>query len=360
MLPASRGRRPDLAGGPALRSAVEAAVRRWWRGDTGIAGHVLSASALPFELCFRAVTLGQAAARRRGFSKARRAPLPVVSVGNLTVGGAGKTPFVGWLVRVLADAGCRPAVAMRDYGGDESLLHARWNPGVGVHTHRDRLRAARAAATEGANVVVLDDGFQHLRLARDLNLVLLAAEHCFPGPMLPRGPYREPPAALRRADWIIVTRRVASVASAALVEAVARSMAPHAQFARAQLVPRGWQDLEGQPADAPPGDVLAVAGIADPEAFSSLLRRLLEGSVELLPYTDHHRYGLSDIERIARRTAGRTVVVTEKDAVKLCTHARALPDVRVLALGVELERGACELESDVLRATGKALPANAR
>ena len=339
---------------------MEAAARRWWRGEMGPAGYVLSAAALPLELCFRAAALGRAAAHRPGLLEAHAAPLPVVSVGNLTVGGTGKTPFVGWLVRVLVNAGYQPAVAMRGHGGDESLLHARWNPEARVHVHRNRLQAAQAAAAEGADVVVLDDGFQHLRLARDLDLVLLAAEQRFPGPTLPRGPYREPPAALRRADWVIVTRRVASAATAGLVEAAARAAAPQARIARARLVARGWQDLEGHPAEAPPGDVLAVAGVAGPEAFSVLLGRALEGCVELLPYADHHRYGLVDVERIGQRAAGRTVVVTEKDAVKLRPHAPTLPDVRVLALGVELDRGADELESAVLRAAGRAPREKAR
>lgn len=326
----------------------------------GPAGYALSVATLPLELCFRAGTLGRAAAHRHGVFRARAAPLPVVSVGNLTVGGTGKTPFVGWLVRVLVEAGHRPAVAMRGNGGDESLLHARWNPEASVHVHGNRLRAARAAFAERADVVVLDDGFQHLRLARDLDLVLLAAEQRFPGPTLPRGPYREPPGALRRADWVIVTRRVASPAAVALVEAAARARAPHAGIAHARLTPRGWQDLEGQPAELPRGDVLAVAGIAGPEAFSVLLRNRLEGRVELLPYADHHRYGGADVERIGRQAAGRTVVVTEKDAVKLRTYARELPDARVLALGVELERGADELEIAVLRAAGGAPREKAR
>ena len=335
-------------------------MRRWWQGDMGPAGYALSVATLPLELCFRAAILGRAAAHRRGVFEARAAPLPVVSVGNLTVGGTGKTPFVGWLVRVLVKAGYRPAVATRGDAGDESLLHARWNPEASVHVYRNRLRAARAAADERADVVVLDDGFQHLRLARDLDLVLLAAEQRFPGPTLPRGPYRETPGALGRADWIIVTRRVASRATVALVEAAARARAPHAGIAHARLTPRGWQDLEGQPAEAPSGDVLAVAGIAGPEAFSALLGRALEGRVELLPFADHHRYGRADAERIGQHAAGRTVVVTEKDAVKLRTYARALPDARVLALGVELERGADELEGAVLRAAGGAPQEKAR
>jgi tetraacyldisaccharide 4'-kinase len=315
----------------------------------GPAGTALSAAALPLELCFRAVVVGRAAAHRSRLLEAHRPPVPVVSVGNLSVGGTGKTPVVAWLVRVLREEGHSPAIAMRGHGGDEQLLHARWNPSVPVHVDRDRVRAVRKAARDGADVVVLDDGFQHLRLARDLDIVLLAPEQPFPAPVLPRGPYREPPGALRRADWIVVTRRVASARDAERLQSLARELAPNAHVARARLIPGGWRDLAGRPAEPPCGAVLAVAGVAGPEAFATLVGQRTGARVELLAFPDHHPYDAADVGRITRRAAGRALVVTEKDAVKLIEHAAALPDARVLALDVELESGEADLRAAIAR-----------
>jgi tetraacyldisaccharide 4'-kinase len=302
-------------------------------------------AALPLELAYRVAVAGRGAAYRARALRVRRAPVAVISVGNLSVGGTGKTPIVGWLVRALLASGRRPAVALRGYGRDERLLHERWSPTARVHVDRDRVRGACAAAAAGADVVVLDDGFQHRRLARDLDLVLIAAEQPFPGPLLPRGPYREPPSALRRADWVIVTRRVASAEDARRVAAAVRREAPDVPVALARLAPDRWQSLAGALVEPPRGDVLAVAGVAGPEAFAELVREATGARVDLLDFPDHHEYGPADGERVRRAAAGRPVVVTEKDAVKLGGLAGALPDVRVLTLAVEIEEG-----EDALRA----------
>jgi tetraacyldisaccharide 4'-kinase len=333
-----------------VRAALEAAARRWWGGELGGAGRALSVAALPLELLFRGAVAARTAAYAVDALRSEHAPLPVVSVGNLTVGGTGKTPLSAWVVRVLREGGRRPALALRGYGRDEAMLHERWNPTALVHVGPDRFRSARAAAATGADVLVLDDGFQHLRIARDLDLVLVAAEQRFPGRLLPRGPYREPPGALARADRVIVTRRVATPAAAARVEAAVRAAAPDVPVARAHLAPLGWQDLTGGPADAPRGDVLAVAGVAGPEAFAALVGARTRGAVELLAFPDHHEYGPGDVEKIRRAAAGRPVVATEKDAVKLARHAGSLPDVRVLALAVEVEVGEDALRAAVLDA----------
>ena len=337
-----------------MRPAVEAAARRWWQGELGAAGHVLSAAALPLELLFRGAVAVRGAAYDVDALRAARAPLPVVSIGNLTVGGTGKTPLVGWVVRVLLEAGRRPAVAVRGYGRDEALLHARWNPTALVHVDADRRRAARAASATGADLLVLDDGFQHLGLARDLDVVLLAAEQRFPGPLLPRGPYREAPAALRRADWVVVTRRTAPAAEAERVEAQVRALDGRLAVARARLAGNHWQALAGHPTAPPRGPVLAVASVAGPEAFAALVRRETGADVELLAFADHHEYEPGDLERIRERARGRPVVVTEKDAVKLAERSGALlgtlQGVRVLALAVEFEAGAEALRAALLRA----------
>jgi tetraacyldisaccharide 4'-kinase len=340
-----------------VKPRLEAAVRRWWGGAGGAGGAALSAAALPLELLFRVAVAGRSAAYGARALRAVRAPAPVISVGNLTVGGTGKTPVVAWLVRVLLASGRRPAVALRGHGRDERLLHARWNPTGRVQVDKDRVRAARAAAAAGADVVVLDDGFQHRRLARDLDLVLIAAEQPFPGPLLPRGPYREPPRALARADWVIVTRRVASADDARRVAAAVRREAPRVPIALARLAPDGWQSLTGTAVGPPGGDVLAVAGVAGPEAFAELVRGATGARVELLDFPDHHEFTPEDVERVRRVAAGRPVVVTEKDAVKLGSLAGLLPDVRVLTLAVEIEEGEDALLAALLRAAAQSGPA---
>ena len=320
-----------------MRSVIERAARGWW---AGAAGQLLSALSLPAELAFRGAVSLRSAAYDRGLLSVHQAPVPVICVGNLTVGGTGKTPLVRWVVRVLEEAGRRPAIAVRGYGRDEMLLHRRWSPAVPVYAHADRLRAARAGAASGADVVVLDDGFQHRRLARDLDLVAVAAEQPFPGRLLPSGPYRESPAALRRAGFVVVTHRSAvAVAVARRLEETVRRVVPGVPLARARLSPGGWEGLEGQPSTAPRGQVLAATGVAGPRAFAALVGEQTGAVVELLEFSDHHEFTPRDVEHVGRVAGGRPVAVTEKDAVKLREHGGILPDVRVLTLTLEIESG---------------------
>ena len=320
-----------------MRSVIERAARGWWAGEAGIAGQLLSALSLPAELAFRGAVSLRSAAYDRGLLSVHRAPVPVICVGNLTVGGTGKTPLVRWVMGVLEEAGRRPAVAVRGYGRDEVLLHRRWSPAASVHAHADRVMAARAGAASGADVVVLDDGFQHRRLARDLDLVAVAAEQPFPGPLLPRGPYRESPAALRRAGLVVVTHRSAIDVAVARVEDKVRRVAPGVPLARARLSPGGWEGLEGLQSSAPHGPVLAATGVAGPRAFAALVGEQTGAAVELLEFSDHHEFTPRDVGHIGRVAGGRPVVVTEKDAVKLREHVGILPDVRVLTLTLEIE-----------------------
>jgi tetraacyldisaccharide 4'-kinase len=321
-----------------VRAALERTVRRWWSGELGMAGAALSTAAAPLEWIYAAEVrrrdLRQHAARGE-----RVEGLRVLSVGNLTVGGTGKTPVAAWTVRLLSELGAKPALLARGYGADELLLHRRWNPEAQVHADPDRVAAARAAREGGADVAVLDDGFQHRRLARDLDLVLLAAEDPFPGRMLPRGPYREPPSALERAHAVVVTRRTASADIAmALGREVSRRYArlPVAVLA---LVPGTWSTLSGAPTEAPSGPLLAAAGIARPEAFRAQVVEATGSEVELVAFPDHHDFSAGDAEGLRRRAGSRTLVVTEKDAVKLGGHAGALDPVCVLGVHLVWETG---------------------
>lgn len=336
---------------------LESGVRRWWRGEAGAWGSVARVAAWPVAGAFRGGVALRNLLYDRGILPSSAAPIPVVAVGNLTVGGTGKTPASAWIVRWLSDAGRAPALVTRGYGQDEVLLHGRWNPGVPIVASSNRLDAVRRAASRGADIAVLDDGFQHRRLARDADIVLLAAETPFPGRLLPAGPYREPPSALARADLIVVTRKGAPEAAAVtLAEAVAARV-PGRPLARLALVPTGWRRLDGSPTEAPPGDVLVMTAVADPDSVRATVRAALAHVAgpgqpvpdpEVRAFPDHHAFSASDVRRVGAEAAGRTLVVTEKDAVKLETSAAGLPDVRVLALEVRWEAG----EDEVLALLG--------
>src|SRR5438067_5843920 len=155
--------------------------------------------------------------------------LPAIGVGNLTVGGTGKTPVAAWLARRLLERGASPAIVLRGYGDDEPRVHATLNPDVQVLVDADRVRGVAEAARRGADVAVLDDAFQHRRARRTLDVVLVSAElgtrHAR---MLPAGPYREPLVALRRASVVVVTRKSSTIAEAEVVrerlERIARNV----------------------------------------------------------------------------------------------------------------------------------------
>ncbi|MCG6988355.1 MAG: tetraacyldisaccharide 4'-kinase [Gemmatimonadetes bacterium] len=330
-----------------MRRALERGVRRWWAGEMGAAGAVLSAVTAPLEWVY-AAEVRRRDLRYRSRPGARVEGLAVVSVGNLAVGGTGKTPMAAWAVRLLAEAGAHPVLLSRGYGEDEILLHRRWSPDVPVHGGADRLAAAQTAREQGADVAVLDDGFQHRRMARDVDVVLLAAEDAFPGRMLPRGPYREPPGALARAHAVVVTRRTAPATVAAGLAREILRRHPALAVAVLSLPPGGWSTLAGEPADAPQGAVLAAAGVARPETFR---RQVAEATgygvsdVELMAFPDHHGFTPADIRALRRRAGTRTLVVTEKDAVKLEAHASTLGSVRVLGVRLEWEAGEGEVRT---------------
>lgn len=287
---------------------------------------------------------------RRGAE--RVAGLTVLSVGNLAVGGTGKTPLAGAWARLLADQGLRVGILTRGTGGDEVALHKDWNPDVPVFVDADRVRAAERAAAEGIEVALLDDGFQHRRLARDLDVVLLAAEDPFPGPLLPAGPYRERPEGLSRAHVVVVTRRSASAERARAVENAAETLRAGAVMGRLHLEPSEWRLLDGRTCEPPTGDVLAVAGIARPADFGVSASEALGRPVEVMGFPDHHAFSERDLRRIQDRAGTRTVCVTEKDAVKLRrlrgAEDGALAAVVVLTQALRWESGEDEIMGLIL------------
>lgn len=284
----------------------------------------------------------------RGWKTSYSVGVPVFVVGNITAGGSGKTPMVIWLVNWLREQGLHPGVISRGYGGnargcvevsaqsdpesvgDEPLLvHLKTQ--VPVVVGRDRVAAAQAllARHSSVNILVSDDGLQHYRLQRDLELAVVDASSGFGnGLPLPAGPLREPVSRLKTVDALIHVSRGDTVPPA--VNAPDYQAAYTLGKTYRLLTPRDKIALS----DLPPGPWLAVSGIGNPQAFFAMLDKL-GWSFERKIFPDHHRFQPNDIP------AGMRVVMTEKDAVKCYPFAKAdwwavslevEPDAELIAL----------------------------
>ena len=299
---------------------------------------------LPLVPVYRGAVAVRVAAYRRGWLTSARLPVPVVSVGNLTFGGTGKTPTVIALVRDLVRHGRHPAVLTRGYGrlraepmvvvgpnpetgpdraGDEPLELAARLPGVPVIIDADRVRGATTALARNADVLVLDDGFQHLRIARDLDVVLIdAGDPWGGGHLAPRGRLREPVAGLGRADAVLVTKvSGADDPVVAEVRRVVAHRAPHAPVLAARLEPCAVRSPEGAagPEILDGARVLAVAGLGRPAGFAESLRAAGAEVVATRWFPDHHRFDASELDEAlaAAAAVGAVVATTAKDAVKM-------------------------------------------
>lgn len=315
---------------------------------------------------------------RQGVYKSRRLPCKVISVGNLTVGGTGKTPMAIDIAQRLRGLGMRAAVMSRGYGGrrqkasgivsdgqhirmsaqeagDEPVLMAQRLPGVPVLVGKDRYRAGMTAIERfGTEVLVLDDAFQHLALYRDWNLVLLDATHPFGNRhLLPRGLLREAPAALRRADTIVLTRcdgpgmsqqnrrRLNFLTTGKRVFCCRHIVAglvvlgkPTAKLLDAATLGQAHDDLNGR-------RVLAFSGIAGNETFQEMVSVQGCDVVKRLSFHDHHRYSdreLSAILEMACRCDCDLVVTTEKDLVRIGERTSSWP-IEVLAMRIKISFG---------------------
>ena len=241
-----------------------------------------------------------------------RVALPVVCVGNIACGGTGKTPTVIALVKMLQDLGHRPAILTRGYKGsaekpaDEVLLFAQTLPNVPVVVNPDRVSAAKAAVKQfDIDVLVMDDGFGHRRLRRDLDIVLLA-EPLEKLRLLPRGLYREPASSLKRADIVIRT-----------YEPLENSQDNYARHKPTRLV---WTGQEIKLQHLQDKKVLAFCAIAKPDSFEHTLTQAGAKLCAQRHYPDHHRYrqqDLDDLARLARRSDCSLAVTTMKDWVKI-------------------------------------------
>lgn len=295
----------------------------------------------PLEGLYRAAVARRAAAYAEGRRTAWQAPVPVIVVGNLTLGGTGKSPLVAWLAAWLAERGYRPGILSRGYGGksdayplrvDEQTPAAQCGDeprmladqtGVPVVVDPDRPRGARALLAAGCDILISDDGLQHLALARDLELVVVDGARGFGnGRCLPAGPLREPLSRLASVDGVVVNGE-------------ARFAAPAGAFGMT-LAPVAWRRLGdgARRALSPPpfaGPVHAVAGIGRPARFFETLATL---GVEVIPhpFADHHAYRAEELAF----ADGRPLVMTAKDAAKC--RGLAPPDSWVLEVEAQPEK----------------------
>jgi tetraacyldisaccharide 4'-kinase len=330
---------PPDKGPPRDRLGAAAAVQRLWEGEPGLTGRVLGALLTPAELGYRAVIRARNVAYGSGVAGSNSPPVPAISVGNITVGGTGKTPMVRWLVNQLRRRGWTPGILHGGYGDDEPALHRLWFPDLPVVAEKDRLRGAGRAMEQGADVLVLDDAFQHRRLRRDLDIVLVAAETWSRHPrLLPRGPYRETPRSLRRADVVIVTRRTASAEQAARVEVEVARISGR-RTARVVLRPSGWMRPDGSPREGrPSGPALGVAGIGRPNDFFDQAEEWGADLADAIAFPDHYAYTLAEARELERLAVGGPVVMTAKDAVKLAPMMSDA-DLWILEQAVAFESG---------------------
>ncbi len=278
---------------------------------------------------------------RRWRGRGQRLGRPVLSVGNLTFGGTGKTPFVIHACRELSRRGKKVAILSRGYrggpgGNDEAQVIARHLPDVPHLQDPDRFAAGSRIANE-TDIFVLDDGFQHLPLFRDLDVVLVDATDPFGGGFCPPvGRLREPLCALDRATLVVLTR--ADLVDRASLGETMRVVRAHTA---APVVTTAFRARCDVPLDGL--SVTVACGIGNPQAFCTMLKRLGVRIEEHRFFRDHHAYTRADAESLA--VPGRPVVVTEKDAVKLEPFWPPGPPLIVVGIDLEILDGAAHLDA---------------
>jgi tetraacyldisaccharide 4'-kinase len=285
----------------------------------------------PLTLPYGAVAHLRARLYRTGLLRQRRLGGVVISVGNLTTGGTGKTPMVLWITARLLTEGKSPGILTRGYRGETNpsgatsdevrLLQARLGPRVQFGVGSDRFARGRELSARGVDWFVLDDGFQHLQLARDVDIVLIDATNPFGGGLLlPAGRLREPRSALARADLIVITRSDHAPAVEAVVrrdsDAPIYYAAPHLESVR---LFRGEYPGEER-TDAHSRKFFAFSGIGNPAVFPVDLREWGLDPVGYRIFPDHHRYTPQDVDAIsaeARAAGADALMCTEKDIFNL-------------------------------------------
>jgi tetraacyldisaccharide 4'-kinase len=345
--------------------------------DTSLRGRALRTTAAIAEPFYAAMMIARNAAFASGILRSTQLPRPTISVGNITTGGTGKTPVVIWLAAKLRDAGQHPAVLMRGYRlkaagfSDEQQVLQRALPAISIEANPNRVRGAAAVLSQRSDltIFILDDGFQHRRVRREFDLVLINATAPFGfGHVLPRGLLREPLVGLGRASAFIITR--ASFAGENQLNMIRAELArrnPTAPIYHSDHIHTAlWSPAKKlrDSIDALRNERLySVCGIGDPSAFGTQVSTLTSQHVGHRTFADHHAYTSADVERIiadAQAVDATRIVTTEKDWVKLATIEsanRAQPEFAVLELGIRFHnddesRLLAQVQSTIAKTTG--------
>lgn len=295
----------------------------------------------PLSLLYGAVTRTRLSLYRRGTFHTTKLDRPVISIGNITTGGTGKTPLVEWVARTVAAQGKKVCILTRGYGrkdahlqvivsdgygvlaspaeaGDEPFLLATKLTGqAAVISSADRIAAGEEAIKDfGTECFVLDDGFQHLRLARDLNIATIDATNPWGGGrLLPHGRLREAREGLSRADCVVITRCDQASGVAELETEIARLIDGRPIF-RSQMLPVGVMSLKTGTLAAP-ARVAAFCGVGNPGSFFENVRRMGFEIAVQRAFPDHHDYSQSEIDALIKDAGESSLITTAKDAVKL-------------------------------------------
>jgi tetraacyldisaccharide 4'-kinase len=297
-------------------------VEEIWEGERA-ADRIARAVLLPFEGLYRGAVAIRGQLYDHGVLTSIESPIPVISIGNLTVGGTGKTPVASWIAKRLSEKKAKPAIVLRGYGGDEIFVHQQLLPGVPVIADKNRAEGIRRAANQGATVAVLDDAFQHRRAKRDADIVVVSAD-TWTGRvrLLPAGPWREPLESITRASVAIITRKAASSENAQDVAHAVARVAPELPQAVIRLRMSGLMKVseveETRTLSILSGrKVLAISAVGDPGSFVRQLT-LLGAEVTPISFPDHHPFSPEDVSLISENAASFDIIVcTLKDAVKL-------------------------------------------
>ena len=286
---------------------------------------------------------------RRGWKSIHRAAVPVISLGNITAGGTGKTPLVAMVCQLLLETGLRPGIVSRGYrsvdgrANDEKLVLNLLCPGVPHEQNPDRAAAADSLTVkDGVDAIVMDDGFQHRRLHRDLDIVLIDATNPFGyGYLLPRGLLREPLSSLRRADVAIITRSdLVSEQALSEIEQSIKVAAPQLADRILHVVfqPMSLRNSDGRKmalSEAASRPVHLMAGIGNPDAFQTTAVRAGMRVVGTSWFPDHHHYSDEDLNLVRQKAAASgdaSIVTTLKDLVKLPTECHNVQALEIAAV----------------------------
>jgi len=354
--------------------SLQKIIKKIWYPDDD--GPVTKSAGLlfPLALFYRGAIRIRNRAYDRGLLTTCRLPCPVISVGNITVGGTGKTPMVIMLADMLAARGRRPAILSRGYGGasrfpvnivsdgksllmqpqavgDEPVLMARKLPGIPVLTGPKRYLTGKAAIDQfGVDVLILDDAYQHRQIQRDVNILLLDGHNPIGnGFTLPAGPLREPVSAMARADVIVITgvRDGLSVTGKNVQSDLENIVPKNIPVFLGQHRPRdliqGGSKSGIFPLDKIRGKrICAFAGIGSPEAFRKTLVASGAHITSFLAFDDHHRYterDICDINGAVQRGQADLMITTEKDGVKLDGFPDFMRQVFLLRIAMEIHQG---------------------